>query len=56
MLCLASEVLFHTINELALLLSEIEVALGPPGVLNVAKSGPSFEFKPGPPWSGRPSV
>lgn len=39
MSCFASKVLFHTINELALLVSEIRVAKGPPGVLVVAKSG-----------------
>lgn len=42
MSCLALEVLFRTISELSLLLSEMQVALGPPQVLDVAKSGSSL--------------
>lgn len=42
MSCLASEILFRTISELSLLLSEMQVAVGPPQVLDVAKSGSSL--------------
>lgn len=40
--CLALKVLFRTISELSLLLSEMQVAVGGPRVLDVAKSGSSL--------------